>query len=578
MKQLPAVFLFLFLSLQLSGQITLKPKDPLVKDPFFQTDAAQKPAGEKVRLVNADEVKKDPARFNGNTFFEGNVEFQHQGSVLKADIVIWYEAENYVKAIGNVRLTNADGTVITAGEMEYDGNTQRGLARKNVVLTDPGQTIKTETLYYDRLANKAYFNTGGTITKNGNVIYTRSGTYNISSRTIDLTGNVKIDNAEYTVEGANIIQNQNTNTATFTGHTVISNKKNPANRVVTDSGSYNMNTKEVFLNKNSTIYYNGKTLRGDRMYFNQNTGFGRAEGNVTLNDPAERRYIKGGYGEIYERTDSAMVRDGAYAVKILEKDSMYFSAERILAYQKLESTGKKSFLRAYRRARFYKSNAQARADSLRFDETDGVLHLSTDPILWSGAKQVTGDKIEAYFDTRQEFIDSLKVIGNAFAISKVDSLNLKDEFHQVKGKLMTVYYKENEINTAKVIGNAQAVTYADDQDERTRQTERIGVTLSTCGIIEALFEDRRVQIITCDIGAQVDVYPMSRISREQRFLQGFNWNTRDRLRRWQDILVDTPNYPEVTYTNDNPLFEAAQKQLDDARAKQEAEKPKRVRK
>jgi hypothetical protein len=36
--------------------------------------------------------------------------------------------------------------------MEYDGNTQKGVARKNVVLTDPKQTIKTDVLYYDRLA------------------------------------------------------------------------------------------------------------------------------------------------------------------------------------------------------------------------------------------------------------------------------------------------------------------------------------------------------------------------------------------------------------------------------------------
>ena len=234
-----------------------------------------------------------------------------------------------------------------------------------------------------------------------------------------------------------------------------------------------------------------------------------------------------------------MVTEKAYDVKILEKDSMYFSAERIISYQKPDSTGvKKSYLRAYRKARFFKSNAQARADSMRFDETDGILHLITEPVLWSGAKQVTGNKIEAYFDTEREFIDSLKVIGNAFAISKADSLSLKDEFNQVKGKNMTVYYKENEINLAKVIGNAQAITYADDQNEQTKETERIGVSLSTCGIIEALFEAKKVQIISCNIGALVDTYPMSMISREQRFFSDFNWNTKDRLMKWQDIFLD----------------------------------------
>lgn len=43
----------------------------------------------------------------------------------------------------------------------------------------------------------------------------------------------------------------------------------------------------------------------------------------------------------------------------------------------------------------FKSNAQARADSLSFNETDGELHLNRKPILWSG-KQVTGDTIKVY--------------------------------------------------------------------------------------------------------------------------------------------------------------------------------------
>jgi lipopolysaccharide assembly outer membrane protein LptD (OstA) len=250
--------------------------------------------------------------------------------------------------------------------MEYDGNTQRGIARKNVVLTDPKQTIRTETLYYDKLQQKAYFNTGGTISDAQNTMYTQSATYNTASRLIDFTGNVKINNAEYTVEGQNIIQNQNTNTATFNGPTWITNKKNPQNRIFTEKGIYQMNSKEVWLEKKSTIYYQNKTLKGDKIYYNQNTGFGKATGKVTLNDPKERRYIKGGYGEIYEKKDSAVVSDKPYAVKILDQDSIYFSAEKIITYQKADSLDlkkKQSFLRAFYKARMYKSNAQARADS-----------------------------------------------------------------------------------------------------------------------------------------------------------------------------------------------------------------------
>lgn len=571
---------FLFWSITIFAQIPTQPKDPAVKDPFFNQTAANA-QGEKVQLIHSDTFGIVKGKYDDNPFFSGNVQFFHQGSTLTADEVIFYREQNFVRAIGNVKLQNADGSVITSGEMEYDGNTQKGIAKKNVVLTDPGQTIKTETLYYNRLSNNAYFNTGGTISKDGNVMYTKSANYDLNSRIIDFTGSVKIDNPEYTVEGVNIIQNQNTNTATFNGATTITNKKNPSNLIYTEKGTYNMNSKEVYLKKNSRINYNGKILTGDDMYFSQITGFGTAKGNVTLRDPQEQRYMKGGYGEIFEKKDSAMMTDRPYAVKILEKDSMYFSAERILAYQKPDAENpvkKKSFLRAYKKSRMFKTNIQVRADSLSFNETDGIMHLDGNPIAWSGEKQVTGDKIEAYFDTENEFIDSLRVIGNAFAISKADSLNMKDEFNQIKGKLMIVYYNQNQVSLAKVIGNAQAITYADDQNEKTKEVERIGVSLSTCGTIEAEFEDKKVQIISCNIGANTDIYPMSLISREKRFFPDFNWNTKDRLRKWEDIFLDSPAYEEVKYESDDALYDAAQKSIDDAKAKDEARKPKRVRK
>lgn len=573
--------LFLFVSALISAQNPMQNNGSLQKDPFFKNQVPSQEI-EKVQHNHSDKFGITKGKYDDNPFFTGNVSFTHKGSVLTADEVVLYSEENFVKAYGNVRLQNADGSVITASEMEYDGNTERGIARKNVVLTDPKQTIKTETLYYDRKTNQAYFNTGGTISDHqGSTMYTNSATYDVSAKMIDFTGNVRIDNPQYIVEGSNIKQNQLNNTAYFYGPTTIYNKQNRANKVYTEEGHFNQNTDEVYLNKNSKIFYNDKILTGDKMYFNRTTGFGKAKGNVMLDDPYEKRFIKGGYGEIYEKKDSAMITEKPYAVKAMSQDSIYFAAEKIITFQKpdsLDPTKKKSFLRAFKKGRLYKSNAQARADSISFNETDGVLHLNGKPILWSGEKQVTGDKIEVYFNTETEHIDSLKVIGNAFAISKSDSLNMKDEFDQVKGKLMSVYYVDNEIKLAKVIENAQAITYADDLDEKTKLKERIGINLSTCGVIEAEFEIRKIQVISCNIGATADTYPMSMIPKEKRFFPDFNWNTKDRLKKWQDIFVESPNYPETIYESDNTLYDKAQEAVQKEKDKQEAKKPKRVKK
>lgn len=578
MKQL--FLLFLFIS---SFTIAQDIKTPVQRDPYLQTTGKNTPKNSnvdnKVNIRNADEIKKD-AKYDGNRYLVGNVIIEHQGSVLYADEVVMYDEENFVKAIGNTKLTNTDGSIITASEMEYDGNTQKGVARKNVVLNDSkGTIIKTETLYYDRVSNKAFYNSGGTINDGKSITYSKTGTYFLTNRTIDLSGTVKIDDKDYTLVGDNVVQNQNTNVVDINGYTTITNKKNPKNRIITEKGTYNMNSKEANLTKNSRIYYNDKILTGDKLYFNQITGFGTGTGNVMVDDPLEKRYLKGGYGEIYEKKDSAMMTKEPYAVKILEKDSIYFAAEKILSFQKLDSLlVKKSYLRAYKKARIFKSNAQGRADSIAFNETDGVMHMFTKPILWSGEKQVTGDKIEAYFNTETQNMDSIKVIGNALAISKVDSLSTKDEFNQVKGKLMSVYYEGKEIKEVKVIGNAQSITYADEENEKTKQKDRIGITLATCGIIGALFEEQALQIISCSVGAASTTYPMSKISPDKKKFQNFNWNTKDRLRKWQDILVDSPNYEVIKYESGDELFNKAQEVIDKAKAAEEAKKPKRVKK
>ncbi len=355
------IILFLFIFISTLG--FAQDKTPVKRDPYLQTSSPAKPQPlkpeDKIKLINADKIIKDPTKYNGNQYFVGNVQIEQKGSILTADEVVLYSEENFAKAIGNTKLQNADGSVITAGEMEYDGNTQKGVARKNVVLTDPKQTIKTDVLYYDKLSSQAYFNTGGTISDSqGNVMYTKSATYFLDTKMIDFVGNVKIDNAQYIIEGVNIKQNQNTKVAEFFGPTTITNRANPKNRVYTERGTYRMETKEAFLNKNSKIFYNDKILTGDDMYFNQITGFGKATGNVKLDDPKERRYVKGGYGEIFEKKDSSMITKNPYAVKIMEKDTAYFAAEKIITYQRPDSLDiriKKSFLRAYRKARIYKS-------------------------------------------------------------------------------------------------------------------------------------------------------------------------------------------------------------------------------
>ena len=66
--------LFLLISANVFSQITTTPKDPLVKDPYFNRPQ-NAPQGEKVKLIHSDFFQKTPEKYNGNPYFSGNVQF-----------------------------------------------------------------------------------------------------------------------------------------------------------------------------------------------------------------------------------------------------------------------------------------------------------------------------------------------------------------------------------------------------------------------------------------------------------------------------------------------------------------------
>ena len=108
--------------------------------------------------------------------------------------------------------------------------------------------------------------------------------------------------------------------------------------------------------------------------------------------------------------------------------------------------------------------------------------------------------------------------------------------------------------------------------------DRLGISLSSCGEIEALFEEQKLHIVACNIGANTDIYPMSKIAPEKRKFPEFNWNTKDRPRKWRDIFLDSPENVEIIYETDTALYDQAENKRRKEEEKKNANKIKRVKK
>lgn len=534
------------------------------------------PPKKKIKHLHSDVIKSTPERFQGNQFAYGNVGFEHERTKLYSDSAVYYMKENFFRAWSNVRIVN-DTMNMRSDSLEYDGNlsiakafgnvhmkdpksemfadyveynreTEFIIASGNVVLVDPTQRVETPYLTYDRRTGIAYTDKGAIIRgSDGTVTHTQILQYDTRTKTIDFNQNTRIETKDYIIDSHKMRMNQQTGETEFLANSRVTSRENPRDNIYMPEGGgvFNRKTGEAFLNKRSIVYREGKELHGDKMYFNDKTGFGWARGNVLMDDPEEQRFIRGEYAEAHRDMDSAFVTGNAYAVKAFTEDSLYFHADTIMAVQRKDST---RVLKAYYNARFFKSNAQGKSDSVFYNETIGLLKSFRDPIMWSGDQQITGDTIYLYNNPQLEVLDSVRIFNNAFAVAKVDSLNDK-EYNQVKGKFMTGYFLNNSLNLVEVHENAQSVTFVDDEDEETLEKERIGINLSDCGIIEAEINGKNVDVLSCRIQANSKLYPDSKLPETARYLKDFRWRGDERMLRWQDIFIKVPENLQIDISN-----------------------------
>ncbi len=110
-------------------------------------------AGEKTFLDENSPVNMEADRFEydeeGQTVSAiGNVEFQQNDSVLKADKVIYNLQTNVITAEGNVVLMPPDGKVIFSDYMEVEENMKEGISRNiRMVLADKSRMNASEFIY-----------------------------------------------------------------------------------------------------------------------------------------------------------------------------------------------------------------------------------------------------------------------------------------------------------------------------------------------------------------------------------------------------------------------------------------------
>jgi hypothetical protein len=499
-----------------------------------------------VEIRQAGSSTQDEANFPGANILlrdkTRRVKLFHEGALIESDQSFFYAKKNFFTAQGEVVFIQGDSIRMTCQEMQYDGQTKQAKAWGNVVLSRPDMELTTDTLYLDRTQNKAYYNTPGTIIDEESTLTSRRGIYFMDEKKYRFIRDVKIKNPEYKVDATQLDYYTESDFAYFYGPSTIVGKEYT---IQSERGFYDTKVQRGNFEKNATIYYDGKIIKADSLFFENEREYASGTNRVSILDTLNQSLIQGHYGEIFKAKDSAIITRRAIATNIIENDSLFIHADTLIA------TGPDTarILRGFYDVRILKSDIRGRSDSLHFNETTGRIKLLKkplskkkqqiftekdknlrNPILWFGASQMTGDEIYLISNLETKALDSLKIIGDAFVIEK-DTIG-QQGYNQIKGGILDGIFKEGALAKINVVKNTQVVYYLySDEDQQL-----IGVNKTICSALEMDMIDNEIADIRFFVSPAGDVFPEDQIDPNEQTLKGFIWRDQERPRTKKDLF------------------------------------------
>lgn len=479
----------------------------------------------KIIIEKSDYSYKDEKKYPGALVLAGHVRMRHEGAVLTSQRALFYKAQNFFKAIGKVVIKQGDTITQTSDYTDYDANSKQALSWGNVVLKDPAMTLTTDTLQFDRLHQKLYYQFYGTIKDEKNTLKSKKGTYFLENKKFTAITTVTVENPDIFLTSNNLDYFTETGLAFLFGASTITNKENQ-NKIYSEKGFYNTKTDISHFVKNAKLFIDQRTIEGDSLYYDKRKGFASATNNIIIKDTVENFITKGNYGELYELKDSLFIIKKAVAISIVEKDSMFIHGDTLLVTGKPEQR----IVRTYNNVKIFKSDLQGKCDSLHTNQSTGLTRMFTNPVLWSDKSQMTGDSIHLISNTKTEQLDSLKVLGNAFIVQK-DTLSIAD-FNQIKGRNVFGKFYDNSLRTLLVKGNAEALNFNRNEDDVLES-----ITKQLCSSIEFELENNEIIYIKCIRDTDGKTFPPSKLPLPERTLRGFIWREAERPKQKSDIFI-----------------------------------------
>jgi len=508
-----------------------------------------------VNIIHADRLgfsKKDTA--NIVQYGAGNVAAQQNNTLFYSDSAVLNQQTKVFQAYGHVHINDADSTHIYGDYMRYHFDTKLAYMQKNVTLTDGKSTLTTNDLEYDLNTKIGVYKNGGKVVNGSSVLTSKEGVYYDDLKDVFFRKNVVLIDPKYKLYADSLLYNTQTELATFIGPTRIIDSAN--REIITSEGFYDMKNRVAQFGKRPKIK-DGKTiLIADNIYADDASGKRTAEGRAVYIDSTEGISIMANL-LVDDRINNIVLatKDPLMIIK-QDADSIYVTADTILSgildkndsntvirpdtttsrngIAKIDSTKKSNigtdtlkgkivvnnpadsnsnrYMKAFHHVRIFSDSLQAVSDSLYYSGLDSVFRLFTDPVVWTGNSQVTGDTI--YLFTKNKKPERMYVFENGMMVNKTGP----NQYNQIKGNTINGYFLDGEIDYMRARGSAESIYYVQDED-----SAYVGVNRSTADIIDMRFQKRELNKVVFINDVKGTTTPFRQVNFSEMRLRNFKW-------------------------------------------------------
>jgi lipopolysaccharide export system protein LptA len=332
---------------------------------------------------------------------------------------------------------------------------------------------------------------------------------------------VVLKNPQYVLYSDSLRYNTESAIAYFYGPTNI---VSDSNYIYCENGNYNTQSAQAAFSENAWLRSGSNYLMGDSLFYDRKIRYGEAFMNVSVIDTVENLNAYGDYGYYYENPRNAMLTENAEVIYVSDGDSIFMHSDTV--YISVDSLDYK-LIRAFYKVQVFKSDVQARCDSLTFYSKDSIAHMFYKPVIWSEKNQITADHIEVHFLNKSP--DKFFLNGNAFSIEQYDSVH----FNQMKGRKISGYIVEKKIRKVDLHNDCQTIYYV--VDEEVNQIIALNKVVSTNMTI--WFKDDKIERIWFYEKPDGETIPIEQLKNEQTLLKDFRWLDEYRPKAREDIFI-----------------------------------------